>query len=567
MPILLFPPDKPRPPFEFERAVVIGRGATADVAVDDPSVSRRHATLEPGEAGGYLLSDLQSGNGTRLNGRPVTRPTSVRDGDEIEVGTTKLTFALGTDVSRSFVAVSPRAQGDRPDVLVSISAQITTSALVLQGAQGEAARAVERRLQVLSDVGSAIARTLDEESLLVTVLDKLFGVFSQAERGVVLLSVPGEADPQPRLARTRTGEPAEIRLSGTLLHEVVTQKRAVLSVDAQRDDRLALAVSVRDFNLRSVICVPVIAEGEVLGVIQLDGEPRAKPFEKSDVALLLGIAGQVALALSVARLHRKVVEQELLHQDLDLARRIQRRFLPAEPPRISGLECAVEFHPAFEIGGDYFGFFDLAAGRFGVAVGDVAGKGVSAALYMARLASDLRYAAVGLSEPAEILVRLNRALLAGAEEGMFATLVCLVFEPITGRVTVANAGHLVPVVLEDGGGLASLEAPQAPPLGVDERAVFPSAAYDLEPGDAVLLYSDGVSEALNPRGELFGAKRLNAAVCAGSSAPEQLTHRVLQAVREFAGTAPQADNLTVLALRRSSRSRRPRLETDTLAKP
>jgi len=558
VPILLFPPNKPRPPFEFERAVVIGRGATADVAVDDPSVSRRHAAVEPGEAGGYLVSDLQSGNGTRLNGRPVTRPTALRDGDVIEVGTTKLTFTLGSDVSKSFVAVSPRAQGDRPDVLLSISAQMTTSALVLQGAQGEAARAVERRLQVLSDVGSAIALTLDEESLLATVLDKLFGVFAQAERGVVLLSVPGETLPQPRLARTRTGEPAEIRLSGTLLHEVVEHKRAVLSVDAQRDDRLAMAVSVRDFNLRSVVCVPVIAEGEVLGVIQLDGQPRAKPFEKSDVALLLGIAGQVALALSVARLHRKMVEQELLQQDLELARRIQRRFLPAEPPRVGGLECAVEFHPAFEVGGDYFGFFDLAAGRFGVAVGDVAGKGVSAALYMARLASELRYATAGLSEPSEILVRLNRSLLAGAEEGMFATLACLVFEPITGRVAVANAGHLAPLVLEESGGLASLEAPQAPPLGIAENAVYPAAVYDLEQGDAVLLYSDGVTEALNSRGELFGDKRLSAAICAGPGDAERLTRRVLTAVREYAGTAPQADDITVLAVRRTDHGHRPR---------
>lgn len=565
MPILLFPPSKPRPPFEFDHAVVIGRGATADVPVDDPSVSRRHAVIEPQDGGGFALSDLQSGNGTRLNGREVTRPTTLRDGDVIEVGTTKLTFSQGSDVSRSIVAVSPHTSGERPDVLVSISAQLTASAL-LQGAQGEAARAIERRLQVLSDIGAAIARTLDEDSLLQTVLEKLFEVFKQAERGVVLLTEPGEPEPRPRLARTRSGEPAEIRLSGTLLHEVVAHKRAVLTVDAQRDERLALAVSVRDFNLRSVICVPVIAEGEVLGVVQLDGEPRAKPFEKADVALLLGIAGQVALALSVARLHRKMVEQELLQQDLELARRIQRRFLPSESPQLAGLECAVEFHPAFEVGGDYFGFLELAAGRLGVTVGDVAGKGVSAALYMARLASELRFASVGLSEPSEILARLNRALLAGAEEGMFATLACLVFEPITGRVTLANAGHLAPLVLEEGGGLATLEAPQAPPLGLDEGAVFPSAVYDLDLGDAVLLYSDGVSEALNPRGDLFGTQRLQTALCAGSGEPAQLVRRVLRAVREYAATAPQADDLTLLALRRASRSRRPSTTRDTLTR-
>ncbi len=565
MPILLFPPNKPRPPFEFEHAVVIGRGATADVAVDDPSVSRRHAMIEPSDGGGYLVSDLQSGNGTRLNGRDVARPTAVRDGDEIEVGTTKLTFALAGDVSRSFVAVSPRAAGERPDVLVSISAQLTTSALVLQGAQGEAARAVERRLEVLSEIGSAIALTLDEESLLQTVLDKLFGVFQQAERGVVLLVQPGEPVPKPRLARTRSGEPAEIRVSGTLLHEVVAQKRAVLSVDAQRDDVLALAASVRDFNLRSVICVPVIAEGQVIGVIQLDGTARTKPFEKADVALLLGIAGQVALALSVARLHRKVVEQELLQQDLELARRIQRRFLPGEPPQVAGLECAVEFHPAFEVGGDYFGFIELAASRFAVAIGDVAGKGVSAALYMARLASEVRYASAGLSEPSEILARLNRSLLLGAEEGMFATLAYLVFEPISGRLSLANAGHLAPLVREEQGGLATLESPKAPPLGVDENAVFPSATYDLDMGDSVLLYSDGVSEALNSRGDLFGEARLQSAICAGSGGSEELVRRVLKSVRDFAGTAPQADDLTLVAIRRGAWTRR-RPAADTLTR-
>src|SRR6185436_4899117 len=163
---------------------------------------------------------------------------------------------------------------------------------------------------------------------------------------------------------------------------------------------------------------------------------------------------------------------------------------------------------------------------------DVAGKGVSAALYMARLSSELRYATAGLSEPSEILVRLNRSLLAGSEEGMFATLACLVFEPITGRVAVANAGHLAPLVLEESGGLATLDAPQAPPLGIDEKAVFPAAVYDLELGDVVLLYSDGVTEALNSRGELFGDKRLSAAICAGPGDAERLTRRVLTAVRE-----------------------------------
>ncbi|MDQ2869750.1 MAG: PP2C family protein-serine/threonine phosphatase, partial [Acidobacteriota bacterium] len=222
--------------------------------------------------------------------------------------------------------------------------------------------------------------------------------------------------------------------------------------------------------------------------------------------------------------------------------------LPKSPPSREGFDIRAHYQPALEVGGDYYDFLELPDGRLGIAVGDVSGKGVSAALYMVKVRGEVRYHSAGLSDPGEILAHVNRAICRDmADDGMFVTAVLLVLDPARRRLTVASAGHMPPVLRRADGTLVVLESPRSAPLGAREDAEFLPAGFDLTEGDTVVAYTDGVSEAVGRKEQLFGDERLRAAVRAAPGTPEDVLTAVLDAVREFSKGEPQSDDLTVLS--------------------
>ncbi|MGA7613565.1 MAG: GAF domain-containing SpoIIE family protein phosphatase, partial [Thermoanaerobaculia bacterium] len=332
-----------------------------------------------------------------------------------------------------------------------------------------------------------------------------------------------------------------------LVWDVIDNKRGILSVDAMSDERFAGSETVHKLEIRSVLCAPIMANEKVLGVIHLDGSNPRKPFAKDDMALLVGIAGQAGLAIANARFHSQLVSQELMQQDLALARKIQARFLPTDPPQMPGWEFWDEYEAALEVGGDYYDFVDLPDGRMAVAVGDVSGKGVSGALYMAKLSSDVRYMAASHTEPSEIIRKVNANIARDIEEGMFVTLLFLVLDPRTGDLEVVNAGHGAPLLRSAKGELSTLEVPRNMPLGVMEETRFDNAKFRLNGGDVVIAYTDGVTEAMNEKKEEFGMDRFYQVIISAPGSPGAVGEAVLTAVRNFAGDAPQSDDLTMIA--------------------
>ncbi|HEV2064255.1 MAG TPA: GAF domain-containing SpoIIE family protein phosphatase, partial [Thermoanaerobaculia bacterium] len=317
-------------------------------------------------------------------------------------------------------------------------------------------------------------------------------------------------------------------------------------MDAASDERFDEKRSIRLLGIRSVVCVPMIAGNEIHGVVALDSTGSPGAFEKDDMALLVGIAGQAALALANTRLHRQLVAQELLEQDLALAKKIQVRFLPKNPPEVPGYDFRAFYLSAQEVGGDYYDFFALPEGRIGIALGDVSGKGISAALYMVKLSGEMRYHSVGQSEPAGILSRVNRALCGGEEEGMFATAILLVLDTRTREVKLASAGHPEPLLRRRDGRVEPISVPPNSPVGVDEGSAFEQRAFTLAPGETVVLYTDGVSEAADADRRLFGTQRLIETLGASDGSPEGALNDVLAAVSKFSEGEPQADDLTLL---------------------
>jgi serine phosphatase RsbU (regulator of sigma subunit) len=421
-------------------------------------------------------------------------------------------------------------------------------------ASDESVDAWSRRLQLVYDVGLALSGTLAEDAMLAKVLEKIFEVFPKADRGFVMAYDAAADALTSKAAQTRRGDGSTIEMSKTIVWDAIRNRRAILSMDAMHDGRFVEGVSVQLLGIRSVVCVPMLAGDDVFGVITLYTADARLQFDKDDMAVLLAIAGQAALALSNVRLHRRVLAEEAILHDLALARKVQERFLPQSRPEVPGWDFRAHYASALEVGGDYYGFLPLEGGRVGVAVGDVSGKGISAALFMARLGSEMRFHAVNRTDPSEILARVNDVLAAESEDGMFVTASLLVFDTATGRVDFANAGHLLPLVRRAGGEVERLAAPPNLPLALAPAVPFPGGSFALGPGDALVLYTDGVSEA--PRdGELFGETRLIDAIRdAGPNAEEILTHILASVVAHLRG-APPADDVTLVCVSRASASK------------
>ena len=524
--------------FALEKDADVGRGATSGVSLAEADVSRRHATLFR-RGGDWFVKDLGSQNGTALNGLRLERETRLKDGDTLSFGGVRCSFADEQEsLSRSVIISDVRHA-----VVGARDAGEVLSSLLTSGSESVAERA--RRLQLVYDVGAAVSATLDEDEMLGLVLAKVFDVFPKADRGfVMLLDGPG-GELKPRAMKTRSGAPASITMSNTIAEDVVKNRRGILSVDAMEDDRFREGLSVQMLGIRSVVCVPLLVRDEVFGLLTLYSENLNSRFEADDMSLLLALGAQVGLALANVRLHQKIVEQELLTHDLALARRVQAGFLPRSAPEVEGWGFAAHYAPALEVSGDFYSFLALEGRHVGVAIGDVSGKGVSAALLMARLTSELRAQAVSRTDPAEILARVNAALTPELDDGMFATLALLVLDAGTGRVSLASAGHPPPLLRRVDGRVEPVPAPSNVPIGVQGDASFSGKSFGLAEDETVVLFTDGISEA-ERNGVLFGEQRLMKTIASAGPAPGEVLACILSAVEGFLRGTPPGDDVTLV---------------------
>ncbi len=528
--------------FPFDGPVTVGRATDAEVRLEDTTVSRRHAQLRQ-SGSGWLLIDLDTQNGTFVNGTRIARPTTLREGDVVQFGGVSTKFH---ESAQPAPAPKPAVEFDdaskERSVVVTIDA--SGASVPLSAVEASRAKTLTSRLEFLSDLAGDLGGTFDEATMLTRILDRLFVLMPQADRGFVLL-LDQSGSLEPRAVRGRSGSDG-LKVSRSLARTAIEKRQGILTLDLMGDERYAGAQSLVGVTVHAVICVPIATAGEVFGVLQVDSSRAGQPFDESDMALLLGIARQLALSLANARLHARVMEQELMQHDLALAGKLQQRFLPRELPEVAGWSFAAECSPALEVGGDFYVFLDLPEGRLGIAIGDVSGKGVSAALCMARAMSDLRYRAGGESEPSRILTRVNEALFEDLEEGMFVTVTLASLDPKSRELRYARAGHPPPLVRDRSGQVTELREASGPALGVSENAVFDQGCCVLDRGDVVVFYSDGVNEAMNPANMLYGDDRFREVLRRAQGGPQVVHEAVLADLEGFvAGCAP-ADDLTLV---------------------
>jgi phosphoserine phosphatase RsbU/P len=534
--------------YDVKDGVVLGRSRSADLQFEEKTLSRQHARIALDE-GKWTLVDLGSSNGTFVNGVAVHSGTALKDGDDIRMGELSLTFmsALQDAVySRVDVTLDPGAK--RAPIFENVSVDDHIEQLLPRGLEEDASQLMIKRLRQLSEMAEILGNVIDADTLFPKVLEKLLDVFPGAERGCIMVCEPDGSNLHSMAALARPGVQSRMSVSRSLASEVAATRSAVLSADVSGDERFDPQHTVVRYGLRTVMCAPMICENTVLGLIQLDSSNPDTQFSKADMALFLGIAGQAALAFGKAKLHQQLVTQMLFQKDLQMAERIQHSFLPKASPQMQGYRFAESYSAARHIGGDYYDFVHISDNALGIAVGDVSGKGVAAALYMAKLSSEMRFHARGCLSAGAILTALNRSLAEEMESGMFVTLALLVLEPKKRKLTLASAGHLPPFLRAGDGSVSELKAQGDIPLGVFEDHQYADTELLLKEGDCVLLYTDGVTEAMNKDGAMFGGRRLKQVIASGGKTPGDILAAVNRAVAEHAAGFPPSDDLAMVCL-------------------
>lgn len=572
---------------------VLGRSFNCDIVIGDLNVSRRHARVSPAGNDQFWVEDLGSGNGTYVNDAPVNRH-QLEATDVIRIGGTSFRFepeqkqqwaedvltvmADAMDGNSLFPSTIPpvsagsgmssasgsidgaAAEATKPKTSTYPPLQPLSSQPLLDLNSLTDGRAV-KMLGAMFAIADAIGTELDLAKLLVTILDHLFGVFPQADRGFILLVNPATGQLVPEAVRQRRGAPGGLQYSRTMVDQVMEKGHGVIrSAPGAKPPPTTKPVAdyltdeINRFDLGDPqplggpkMGAPLSCREEGLGTIHLEAKPDADPFSAEDLGLLSAIARQAAVAIANARAGQALLVQQRMEDDLRLARQIQLSFLPQQVSSIQGLKFETHYVPALKVGGDFYDLIQIDPTHVGVLVGDISGKGISAALLMAKVTTDIRLLSRMYDTPAEVMTEANKLLLEAGQDGMFATVLYMAIDVEDHTFTVANAGHQPPMVASARfEGVAELDDSTAVALGVVPGMEYPQKVYRLMPEDAVLLYTDGINEAMNRQSQEYGMDRLQTCVGNGPADPARLLGRVLADLRRFVGGATQSDDQTMV---------------------
>jgi sigma-B regulation protein RsbU (phosphoserine phosphatase) len=422
---------------------------------------------------------------------------------------------------------------------------------VPQDPELQEARAEIERLRVLVEASKLINSSLEPRALwesILSVTSERLGV----ERGTLYFVDEKKAEIWAELLPEHGLHEIRLPIGQGLAGWVAKTGEEVILEDAASDARFDPSLDRRSgFTTRSMICVPVKNRHKaIVGVLQLLNKKEGTAFRRGDLEFLTSVSDHLAIAMENTTLHRALLVKERMERELKLGREIQARLLPPVPTGIPRTTFAAAFRPCYEVGGDYYDFSYLPTGEIGLAVGDVSGKGAPAALIMSSVKAALRVAAPLVSGNIVALTsRLNELLLELAQGRKHVTLFFASYAPATGRLRYVNAGHQPPLVMRAGG--YDLLSTTGMPIGLLPEAHWREAEVCLEPGSSLLLYTDGVTEAVDPSEEQFGHDRLHDAARAAlgrdfSGAPDA----VLDAIDAFQEGAPPTDDETLVVVQR-----------------
>ncbi|CAN5596064.1 hypothetical protein BH20ACI3_BH20ACI3_31030 [soil metagenome] len=556
-------PDRAPDHFPLGRLrITLGRSARNDLCIPDPFASRVHAEVRR-EGDEYFLQDLGSANGTVYNGLTVDGTVPLTAGGRIQIGETEIIFDDGTYNSSMGATMITDNTGSLPEATIALASGDRTTSGLLEAIEGARTKPEEitttRKEGNLLALISKVGVTLLASATLNETLEQIVSlVFEAVPADRCLLMMRDEGSEELRVAvarlRDRVGEVGEIRVSRNVLDEVVIRGKSVLTSDAQHDPRFASGTVVLQ-GIRSVLAVPLGVSEKVFGIIYADSPIADGRFTEDHLKVLRTLASVAAIRVENARLVEARLQQERLERELQLAMEIQQRFQPTAPPVVPGYELQGISFPCYEIGGDYYDFIQREDGRLVIALGDVSGKGTAAALLMSSLHASVHAQAGSHETLSETISAVNRYLADNIPANRFVTLFYAELDPASGALSFLNAGHNPPLIVHAAGTVEQL-ASGGLPLGIKRNAEYREGRTQMQMGDVLVIYSDGVTEAASPSGEEFGPTRLYEVVSRNIDASAAgVRDRIESALTKFSQGTQAADDITLVIVKRQAETK------------
>lgn len=546
MELLISGPEGLSSTVELRKATLsVGRSPDNDLAYpEDPWLSRYHLAFERHQSD-WFVKDCASRNGTVVNSNGLKQPHRLRAGDRIYAG--HLTIEVKEGSARaakkvvSFISPTDEKSTGEATIITSLDRLLGRQGKAAQ-AQSDASLSTARAVNALIRAGQELAGHQPLPELFPSILNLALSAV-EAKRGVILTLDSGEL-----VVRASQGEGFSI--STAVRDRVIREKCSLVISDAQLDDALGKQKSIVLQRVRSMMAVPLQTRDRVIGLLYVDNGAIVRPFSREDLDLLTVMANVAAIRIEHARLATIEQAEKLMESELAQASEIQQSLLPPEAPVLNGYDVAGYNLPCRTVGGDYFDFLRYKDGRLGLVVGDVAGKGLPAALLMSSLQARVQMLVETDPNPAAAVSVLNRSLSERALLGKFITLFYGLLDTASGKLQYCNAGHNHPILLHGNGEVEELPGTNLV-LGIDPSAPYEGQEVQLASGDILALFSDGVTEACTPTGEEFGQDGLTKFLLAHKpESSAEIVNALADHVRGWSGKTAFGDDFTIVLLRR-----------------
>jgi sigma-B regulation protein RsbU (phosphoserine phosphatase) len=519
-------------------AVSIGRASDCSIPIKDRYLSRKHAEIIA-EGNAWILKDLGSANGTYLNGSRVERDEQLKTGDRIRLGDTEIVFETSDRSTDRFIAVASESH-------VSATIAIPVHDIADKPEAQDVAR-----LQTLTLLARELIEDRPMDELFGFIVDRVMEHLHPSRAAIALLGPDGRSFTKVEVRRQDERDASELTISHTLLAEIVEEKKALAFVDVEADEKLRTAKSIIMQGIHSILCAPLMIGNSVVGVLYVDYLFTQRSISEDDVRLVAQIGRFAAIKLETTRLREEAIQKRIMDEELKMASGIQRRLLPAAPTGIQGFTFVGKNEPCRTVSGDYYDFAIRPNGKVYFVIGDVSGKGVTAGLMMAGLQVAFRIFSKADPDPATLVTQLNLALKENLPQSKFVTLFLGRLDINTGAIEYVNAGHTPPLWLRKGSTTELTDSDLL--LGVVSRAEFVNRELTLDPGDSLVLFTDGVTEARNAEGNDLGSTTIgDALVKLHGSDATTIAASVADTVLQHVGDNENLDDdVTVLIVSRA----------------
>ncbi len=524
-------------------AYILGRDVSCELAFpEDGGLSRQHFSIDRTGAA-WEIRDMNSRNGSFVNGEKLTIPRPLALGDTIKASKLQILYTEPARTGVVFEKANFAADPARATVVINLRDLISAAGATQKQGLAAAAPQWASPVQALLRAGRELVAGRPLPELFRVILDMAIEA-SGAERGVLMTLENGELVEQAK-------SQGEFRISSMVRDKVMNERESLLIHDALGDAMLGGRQSIVMQNVHTLMAVPLQTEDRVIGLIYVDSRSSFRPFLPDDLNLLTVMANVAAIRIERQRLAQIEKAEERHRMEQEQAVKIQRLSLPEKAPEVAGYVFDGKSIPCFSVGGDYYDYYRMPDGRLMIVIGDVAGKGMPAALLVMSLQANASALAMTARDAGQFVAQLNDAIHPRCPRDRFITFFSCILDPATGDLTYCNAGHNPPLLLRAGGGIEQLP-PGGLVLGILPGVKYESGATRLERGDQLLLYTDGITEAESPEGEEFDTPILEGVFRQiRDLAPAELMEELLRRVDEWTKGAPASDDRTIVNIRRT----------------